>query len=76
MVFILGLHRYVYLVYEQPGKISPDEPKLTNTSADNRGCFSISKFAKKYNLGDPVAGNLYQAQWDDYVPKLYKQLGF
>lgn len=44
-------------------------------SADNRGGFSIAKFAAKYNLGDPVAGNFYQAKYDDYVPILYKQLG-
>ncbi|KAG7303643.1 hypothetical protein JYU34_012174 [Plutella xylostella] len=70
-----GLHRYVFLVYKQPGKLSFDEPRLTNTSGDNRGGFSISKFAKKYNLGDPIAGNFYQAEYDDYVPILYKQLG-
>lgn len=44
-------------------------------SGDNRGKFSIRKFAQKYNLGNPVAGNFYQAEWDDYVPILYKQLG-
>nr|AAP93925.1 phosphatidylethanolamine-binding protein [Branchiostoma belcheri tsingtauense] len=72
-----GLHRYVYLVYKQPGKIScENEPKLTNTSGENRGKFSARDFAKKYNLGAPVAGNLFQAQYDDYVPILYKQLGF
>ncbi|KOB66487.1 Phosphatidylethanolamine binding protein isoform 2, partial [Operophtera brumata] len=70
-----GLHRYVFLVYKQPGKLNFDEPRLTNTSGANRGKFSISAFAKKYNLGDPIAGNFYQAQYDDYVPILYKQLG-
>jgi len=92
-----GLHRYIFLAYKQPGKLSCDEPRLTNRyqlamisisdlllvtdgflscyrSGDNRGKFSIRKFAEKYNLGQPVAGNLYQAQWDDYVPKLYEQL--
>ncbi|KAK7864799.1 hypothetical protein R5R35_012287 [Gryllus longicercus] len=69
-----GLHRYVFLVYKQKGKITADEPRLTNRSGDNRGKFSIRKFAAKYGLGDPVAGNLYQAKWDDYVPKLYEQL--
>jgi hypothetical protein len=43
-------------------------------SGDNRGKFSIRNFAKKHNLGNPIAGNFYQAQWDDYVPKLYEQL--
>ncbi|XP_028164612.1 protein D2-like isoform X2 [Ostrinia nubilalis] len=70
-----GLHRYVFLVYQQPGKLNFDEPRLTNTSGDNRANFAIAKFAKKYNLGDPIAGNFYQAKYDDYVPLLYKQLG-
>ncbi|CAB3219863.1 unnamed protein product [Arctia plantaginis] len=70
-----GLHRYVFLVYQQPDKLTFDEPRLTNKSGANRAMFSIAKFAKKYNLGDPVAGNFYQAEYDDYVPLLYKQLG-
>uniref|UniRef100_A0A2M3Z9F2 Putative phosphatidylethanolamine-binding protein n=1 Tax=Anopheles braziliensis TaxID=58242 RepID=A0A2M3Z9F2_9DIPT len=70
-----GLHRYVFLVYKQNGKLTFDEPRLTNTSGDNRGGFAIRKFAEKYKLGNPVAGNFYQAEWDDYVPLLYKQLG-
>uniref|UniRef100_A0A069DQ07 Putative phosphatidylethanolamine-binding protein n=1 Tax=Panstrongylus megistus TaxID=65343 RepID=A0A069DQ07_9HEMI len=69
-----GLHRYVLLVYKQNEKLSCDEPRLKNNSGSNRGKFSISKFAKKYNLGDPVFGNFYQAEWDDYVPKVYEKL--
>ena len=61
-----GLHRYVWLVYEQPGKLNPDEKRLTNRSAENRGKFSIESFAKKYNLGIPYAANFYQAEYDDY----------
>lgn len=68
--------RYVFLVYEQTGGlIKPDEKKLTNRSAEGRGKFSIENFAKKYNLGIPVAANFYQAAYDDYVPELYRQLG-
>ncbi|KAL5233055.1 hypothetical protein ACI65C_000465 [Semiaphis heraclei] len=70
-----GLHRYVFLAYKQPSKLNFDEPRLTNRSAEKREKFSIAKFALKYNLGNPVAGNFYQAQYDDYVPLLYKQLG-
>ncbi|XP_076262387.1 protein D3-like isoform X2 [Rhynchophorus ferrugineus] len=70
-----GLHRYVFLVYKQNEKLSFNEPRLPRTSGDNRGCFSIRKFAEKYNLGQPIAGNFYQAEYDDYVPILYKQLG-
>ncbi|XP_065219647.1 uncharacterized protein LOC135845110 [Planococcus citri] len=70
------LHRYVFLVYLQPGKIDfKDVPRLTNRSGDNRGNFKIQDFADKYNLGDPVAVNFYKAEYDDYVPILYKQLG-
>ena len=70
-----GLHRYVFLIYKQNGKLSFDEKRLTNRSGDNRGKFSIRNFAAKYKLGNPVAGNFYQAEYDDYVPLLYKQLG-
>ncbi|RXG69018.1 Phosphatidylethanolamine-binding protein-like F40A3.3 [Armadillidium vulgare] len=68
-----GLHRYVYLVYKQPGKLTFDEPRLTNTSDENRAKFSAKKFAAKYKL-DLIAGNFYQAQYDSYVDKLYEQL--
>lgn len=70
-----GLHRYVYLAFKQPAELKPDEKILTNRSGDGRGGFKIRDFAKKYNLGQPIAGNYYQAQWDEYVPKLYEQLG-
>lgn len=33
-------------------------------------------FPQKYELGTPVAGTCYQAEWDDYVPKLYEQLSW
>ncbi|KAJ8952507.1 hypothetical protein NQ318_003303 [Aromia moschata] len=70
-----GLHRYVLVVYKQPGKITCDEERLTNKSGKGRAKFSIKKFAEKYNLGQPVAGNFFEAEFDDYVLKLYKQLG-
>ncbi|XP_052743314.1 protein D2-like [Bicyclus anynana] len=70
-----GLHRYVYLVYKQPSRLFFNEPRLSNRSAVNRTNFSITDFAKKYNLGDPIAGNFFVAQYDDYVPILYEQLG-
>ncbi|XP_034081213.1 phosphatidylethanolamine-binding protein 1 [Gymnodraco acuticeps] len=69
-----GLHRYVWLVYEQPGSLSCSEPPLTNRCGDNRGKFKIQSFRQKYSLGAPVAGTCYQAEWDEYVPKLYEQL--
>lgn len=69
-----GLHRYVYVLYKQPGRINPDEKRLTNHSADGRGGFKVRAFAHKYHLGEPVAVQFFQAEWDDYVPKLYQQL--
>lgn len=71
-----GKHRYVYLVYKQSkGKMKFDEHVLDNKSANGRNNFKIAKFAKKYELGDPIAGTFYFAEYDDYVPILYKQLG-
>jgi len=71
-----GLHRYVYLVYQQSGKVSdPEHGVLTNRSGAKRGGFKAAAFAEKHNLGDPVAGNFFLAEFDEYVPELYKQLG-
>lgn len=71
-----GLHRYVFLLYKQPKKLEFTEAHLTNTSPKGREKFSTKNFVAKYGLGVPVAGNFFQAQYDDYVPELYKQLGF
>lgn len=71
-----GLHRYVFLVYKQPSKLDFDEQRFTKTDGRGRGKFSAKKFANKYKLNNPIAGNFYQAQYDDTVPALHKQLGF
>lgn len=68
-----GLHRYIFLVYEQPGRIAVDEPRSSITSIKNRIKFDTNEFAEKYKLGEPIAGNFYQAQYDDWVPKLRAQ---
>ncbi|CAB0003914.1 unnamed protein product [Nesidiocoris tenuis] len=70
-----GLHRYVFLVYRQSDKLEFDEKRLTNQSAEGREGFSISKFAEKYSLGDPIAGNFYTAQYDDWCAEVYKRFG-
>ncbi|XP_045774570.1 protein D3-like [Maniola jurtina] len=70
-----GFHRYVFLLYRQPTRLVFDEPRLSNRSAANRTLFSITDFAKKYNLGNPVAGNFLMAEYDKYVPIIQKQLG-
>lgn len=43
---------------------------MLRRSRKGRLNFSIRKFASEKNLGHPVAGNLFVAQWDDYVPVL------
>ncbi|XP_017855203.2 phosphatidylethanolamine-binding protein homolog F40A3.3 [Drosophila busckii] len=43
-----GLHRYVFLVYEQKCKLTFDEKPLPDNSGDGRGGFKIAKFAEKY----------------------------
>ncbi|VDO47065.1 unnamed protein product, partial [Onchocerca flexuosa] len=70
-----GFHRYVFLVYKQPGFIEdPEEGHVTKRSREKRRYFRIAKFAKKHNLGNPIAGNFFMAQYDDYVPKVHQQL--
>ncbi|XP_053617478.1 protein D2-like isoform X2 [Plodia interpunctella] len=53
-----GLHRYVFLVYEQPEKIRFLDA-YPNSSCRGRMNFCPDEFAEKYNIGHPVAGNFY-----------------
>ena len=68
-----GLHRYIFLVYKQQTNIEISETPISNRSREGRLSFKIGDFAKKYNLGEPIAGNFYLAQYDDYVPILHAQ---
>lgn len=70
-----GLHRYVFVVYKQNGKINFSEKRLPSNSGEGRGKFCIRKFAELHQLGDPISANFFQAEWDDYVPIMYKKLG-
>ncbi|XP_058804006.1 protein D3-like [Phymastichus coffea] len=70
-----GLHRYVMLVFKQPDKLTIEEARISNRERTGRPAFSVKAFAAKYKLGDPIAGNMFRAQWDEYVPILRKQMG-
>ncbi|KAK9890520.1 hypothetical protein WA026_010596 [Henosepilachna vigintioctopunctata] len=71
-----GLHRYIILVYKQKEKLRCDEKKITSKTTSGRAMFSNKAFARKYDLGLLIAGNLFLSEWDEYVPKLYRQLHF
>ena len=61
-------------VYKQPsGRITPTLAKLGLTGK-GRNNTKAKDVVAEHSLGTPVAGNFFQAQWDDYVPKLYEKL--
>lgn len=70
-----GLHRYVFLVYQQSAPLDVSgEVFSSKSSREGRRQFRIRDFAVKHGLGQPIAGNFYQAQFDNYVPILHAQL--
>lgn len=70
-----GLHRYVYLVYKQSGKVSdPEHGHLPGNSGEKRGGFKAAAFAKKHNLGDPIAGNFYQVGFSSIFKKRFQRI--
>lgn len=38
--------------------------------------FNVKRFAEKYNLEGPIAGNFLVAGYDDNVPAYHRHLGF
>lgn len=69
-----GLHRYIFLAFRQNNRIEYTDPLRTNRSADGRGSQSTRALIEKYNLGKCVAGNCFQAEFDDIVPTIYQEL--
>ncbi|XP_019638043.1 PREDICTED: uncharacterized protein LOC109480298 [Branchiostoma belcheri] len=69
-----GPHRYVILVYKQTKRLDFDEPRQTSITARGRGLWKVRAFAEKYELGDPVAGNFFEAEWDKWAKKVFDQL--
>ena len=70
-----GLHRYVFLVYKQNGKIQDAEHgKRDKYTREGRAKWRAEQFAEKHSLEGPIAGNFYQAEYDDYVPNVHAQL--
>ncbi|XP_005176905.1 protein D2-like [Musca domestica] len=69
-----GLHRYVFLVFKQNGKVKFNEEHIPKNKGSSRGKFNTMQFVKKYKLAELVAGNFYVAKWDEYVPQVHKQL--
>jgi len=76
-----GLHRYVWLVYEQRNNQNIEvakcgQKKLISGGGNGEGRrqWKARKFVKDNNLGPLVAGTYYNAEYDDFVPKLYAWL--
>ena len=46
-----GMHRYVFLMYRQEEQMD----QVAAYEDARRGKFNVSEFAKRYNLGNPVA---------------------
>lgn len=63
-----GVHRYVFFLFRQPKKIEYHyEPKLNTLRNDSRRCkFATRRFARRYNLGQPVAATFLLAQFWHY----------
>lgn len=58
-----GLHRYVFLLYEQQERIKVDCPKkMSCKEMAGREKFCIRDFAEKYKMCEPKAGNFFQAE--------------
>ena len=70
---IISLCFCIIIVYKQPGRVEYTDTKIGLTG-NGRPSTKASDLATKYNLGNPIAGNFCQAEWDDYVPKLYEKL--
>lgn len=61
-----GLHRYVFQIYKQSGPITFSIPRVNRRQIQHRRCFRSMEFSKKHKLGNPVASNIFLAEYDGY----------
>jgi len=70
-----GLHRYVFLLYEQPAGADPSS--LATTFAGRGGKRAhLAATAAGVGLGPVAAIAWYQAQWDESVDATHEAIGF
>merc|ERR1719361_388064 len=67
-----GLHRYVTLVYKQKEKM---EVGPVAALTEGRGGKRMGKWATEQGL-ELVAGNVYEAQWEEAVDGFHVEMGF
>ena len=53
-----GIHRYVFFLYKQEDHLD----QVAAYEDSRRGKFSANEFARRYNLGDPVAMTFFHAE--------------
>ncbi|XP_055849020.1 protein D2-like [Episyrphus balteatus] len=68
-----GLHRYIFWVFKQPAAY-PTDQFVSKTTIEGRANIKTRDYVTKFNLGNPVAGNYFLAQYDEYVDTLQASL--
>jgi phosphatidylethanolamine-binding protein len=73
-----GVHRYTFVLYEQPSHQDFSAVQKFDKSVEHRVLrrnFSIRRFARMFSMEEAHSGNFYTTEWDEYVTVIRKQLG-
>mmetsp|Transcript_27800 Transcript_27800/g.54720 ORF Transcript_27800/g.54720 Transcript_27800/m.54720 type:complete len:236 (+) Transcript_27800:2-709(+) len=70
-----GLHRYLFLVFEQ-SKAGVVDCKEAQAMFEGRGGKKTGDFVAKYGLGSPVAASMFQAQWGPECDAFHTAMGW
>lgn len=73
MILFTSVWFVTVAAFEHQGRIEYTDAKLSATTA-NRACTKTRDLVAKYKLGTPVAANYFLAEYDEFVPLLYKKL--
>ncbi|XP_055902816.1 protein D3-like [Eupeodes corollae] len=68
-----GLHRYIFWVFKQKD-VYPTDQFVSKTTIEGRANIKTRDYVTKFKLGNPVAGNYFVAQYDNYVDTLLESL--
>lgn len=68
-----GLHRYVFLLFDQP---SSSTPASLAAAFEGRGGKKVCVAAKEVGLGPVVAATWFESKWDESIDAVHEAMGW
>ena len=71
-----GLHRYMFLLFDQSSDFTPEQFDELDEMFAHRDKFSHIEFMRKFHLAAPVGLNGFYSSWDETCDDMHAAIGY